>query len=120
MPTLVNDRGRNEIHASRILSRRPLDVRARLVARDTTGEYGVDRIVVQARTHDVSCSGAGLTLTRELPSGSEVVLSFQLPGTGTTLCLNAVITRRQGFRAGLRFVQPTAQQRLLLAELCYA
>jgi hypothetical protein len=55
-----------------------------------------------------------------LPSGTKVVLCFRLPGSETALCLQAVIARRQGFRAGLRFVQPTAEQRLLLCELCYA
>jgi hypothetical protein len=114
MPTMINSRP--AIHASRILSRRPLDVRARLVAQHSTGEH----VVVHARTRDLSCSGAGLTLTSELPSGTRVVLCFQLPGSDTALCLNAVITRRQGFRAGLRFVEPTAEQRLLLCELCYA
>ncbi len=114
MATMISSR--SEIHASRILSRRPLDVRARLVAQHSTGES----IVVHARTHDVSCSGVGLTLTRELPSGIKVMLCFRLPGSDTALCLHSVITRCQGFRAGLRFVQPTAEQRLLLSELCYA
>ena len=114
MATMLSSRP--AIHASRILSRRPLDVRARLVALHSTGE----RVIVQARTHDVSCSGVGLTLTRELPSGTKVVLCFRLPGSETALCLQAVIARRQGFRAGLRFVQPTAEQRRLLSELCYA
>ncbi len=114
MPTVVNSRG--AIYASRILSRRRLDVRARLLALQSTGE----RIVVHARTFDVSCSGAGLTLTRELPSGTEVVLSLRLPDSGHTLCLRAVIARRQGFRAGLQFIEPSARQRLLLSELCYA
>ena len=57
---------------------------------------------------------------RELPSGTQVVLCLRLPGRGAVLCLQAVITRRQGFRAGLQFVEPTAAQRLLLSELCYA
>ncbi len=61
-----------------------------------------------------------MTLTRELPSGTQVVLCLRLPGSGTVLCLQAVIIRRQGFRAGLQFVQTNAEQRLLLSELCYA
>jgi len=109
-------RDQSSIYASRILSRRSLDVRARLVALQETGEP----IVVQARTRDVSCSGAGLTLTGELPSGSEVVLCLRPPGSEHTLCLHAVITRRQGFRAGVRFLKPSARQRLVLSELCYA
>lgn len=107
---------RSPIYASRLFSRRRLDVRARLVALHPTGE----RTVIHARTFDLSRSGAGLTLTRDLPSGTEAVLCFRLPGKSSALCLQAVIARRQGFRAGLRFVQPSAEQRLLLSELCYA
>jgi hypothetical protein len=104
------------IYASRILSRRRFDVRARLVAVRSTGE----RIVVHARTRDLSCSGAGVTLTGELPSGTEVTLYMRIPGEVPMLCLRAVVTRCRGFRAGLQFVQPSARQRLLLSELCYA
>ena len=105
---------RSSIYASRLFSRSPLDLRARLLATHSTGES----IVVHARTFDLSCTGAGLMLTRELPSGTEVTLSLRLPTD--ELSLKAIITRRDGFRAGLRFIQPTAQQRLLLSELCYA
>ena len=107
-------------------------------------------VVVHGRTVDLSRSGAGLTLTRELPAGAEVVLCIQLPNSrgplshankptpgfypntpkegalgtpglpGTPLCLRAVVVRRRGFRAGLEFVQPTAEQRLLLCEFCYS
>jgi hypothetical protein len=107
---------RSPIFASRLFSRRHLDVRARLIARRSTGE----RIIIHARTFDLSRGGAGLTLTRELPSGTSVLLCLRLPGNGSALCLQAVIARRQGFRVGLRFVQPTAGQRVLLSELCYA
>jgi hypothetical protein len=104
------------MYASRLFSRRPLDVRARLVAQHPTGE----RIIVHARTFDLSRGGAGLTLTRQLPSGTAVVLCLRFPNLDRALCLEAVIARRQGFRVGLRFLHPTAEQRLLLSELCYA
>jgi hypothetical protein len=105
---------RSSIYASRLFSRSRLDLRARLETVHATGE----RIVVHARTYDVSRGGAGVTLTRELPLGSNVVLCLRIPGSGSPLCLQAVITRRTGCRAGLRFVGPTAEQRLLLFELC--
>ncbi len=107
---------RSPIYASRLFSRRRLDVRARLVAQHSTGEP----IVIHGRTFDLSRSGAGLTLTRQLPSGTCVVLHLRFPDLGKVLCLQAVITRCQGFRVGLQFVQPTAEQRVLLSELCYA
>jgi hypothetical protein len=114
MPALPGSQ--SSIYASRLFARRRLDLRARLVARHSTGEY----IIVQARTVDVSRSGAGLTLTRELPAGTQVVLCLRLPGNGATLSLRAVIIRRQGCRAGVQFLQTDAAQRLLLCELCYA
>jgi hypothetical protein len=104
------------IHASRLSARRPFDLRARLVAVQPTGKS----VTVHARTRDLSSSGAGLTLTRELPSGTTVALCLRLPGAGGQLCLQAVITRRKGFRVGVQFLSPTAQQRLLLSELCCA
>ena len=55
-------------------------------------------------------------MTRELAAGSEVVLCLRLPGG--TLSLRAVIIRRRGFRVGLEFVEPTAEQRLMLCALC--
>jgi hypothetical protein len=112
MPTLL--RSQSSIYASRLFSRRRLDLRAHVVAPHARD----GRIIVQARTVDVSCTGAGLTLTRELPAGTEVMLCLRLPGTGALLSLRATITRRQGFRAGLRFLQTSAEQRLLLSELC--
>jgi hypothetical protein len=114
MPTLL--RSQSSTYASRLFSRRRLDLRAHVVARHSSGGH----ILVQARTVDVSHTGAGLTLTRELPSGTLVVLCLRLPGSGAALNLRAVIVRRQGFRAGLQFLRTNAQQRLLLSELCYA
>ncbi len=103
------------IYASRLFSRRHIDVRARLIAVHAGGE----RTVIHGRTCDLSRSGAGLTVTRELSSGVEVILSMHLPGHESPFCLQAVIIRRKGFRVGVQFVSPTAEQRLLLNELCY-
>lgn len=114
MPTPLGSQ--SSIYASRLFSRSRLDLRARLLAQRPTGE----RIVAQARTVDVSRTGAGVTLMRELPSGTQVVLCLRLPGRGAVLSLQAVIIRRQGCRAGLQFLETNAAQRLLLSELCYA
>jgi PilZ domain-containing protein len=118
MPTLLRNQAsteRNRIWCNRVWPRRPLDLRARLLTRPAAGGLGV---VVHGRTVDLSRSGAGVTVTCELAEGSEVVFCMHLPGSGTTLDLRAVITRRRGFRVGLEFVQPTAEQRLLLSALC--
>jgi hypothetical protein len=114
MPTPLGSQ--SSLCASRLFSRRRLDLRARLLVQRSTGEP----VIVQARTVDVSRTGAGVTLMRELPSGTQVVLCLRLPGRGAVLSLRAVIIRRQGCHAGLQFLETNATQRLLLAELCYA
>lgn len=106
------------IYANRMFSRRRLDVRARVVV--IAGPPGGERRVIQARTFDLSRGGAGLTVTGEVPWGSAVELCLRLPGQDEALCLHAVIAHRRGFRVGLQFVQPTAEQRRALSELCYA
>lgn len=108
---------RSRIYGNRLYARRAVDLRARLLVRQKSD----GRImVVYGRTVDLSRSGAGLTLSRELPPGTEAVLCLRLPGSDNLLCLNAVVIRRSGFRVGLRFLEPTAEQRLLLCQLCYS
>jgi PilZ domain-containing protein len=103
------------VYASRLCARRTLDVRVQLLARGA-GDRAIAR--VYARTVDLSPTGVGLTLSRELPAGSEVLLYLKLPGSSAALCLAAEVVRRRGFRAGLQFVRPTAEQRLRLGEFC--
>jgi len=104
---------RSRVWCNRLWSRHRLDLRAHLLVRSAADGRV---LVVHGRTADLSRSGAGVTVSRELESGTEVVLCLRLPQG--TLSLRAVVTRRRGFRVGLEFVQPTAEQRLLLAELC--
>ncbi len=121
MPTLLIDqrsldrsrRTANQVWRNRVWSRRALDLRAQLL---TPADAGGRALVVHGRTVDLSRSGAGVTVTHELAAGSEVVLCLRLPGG--TLSLRAIVTRRCGFRVGLEFVQPTAEQRLMLSALC--
>ena len=125
---------RGPIYAGRLFSRRAVDLRVRLVTLCEVNGRTVE-LVVHGRTVDLSRSGAGLTLTRDLPAGAEVMLCLQLPTSdeplrqpgkpatsapGTPLCLRARVVRRRGFRIGIQFVQPTAEQRLLLCEFCYS
>ena len=116
MPTMFRDHSSNDrsrVWCNRLWPRRRLDLRAQLLTRADAG----GRVqIVHGRTVDLSRSGAGVTVTRELAAGSEVVLCLRLPGG--TLSLRAVIIRRRGFRVGLEFVQPTAEQRLMLGALC--
>jgi hypothetical protein len=105
------------IYGNRMYTRHPMDLRARLLSgKDTRGQFSV----VHGRTVDLSRGGAGLTLSREVAPGTEVVLSVQPPGSRHPLILPAVIVRSQGFRVGVKFLDTTAQQRLQLCELCEA
>jgi len=108
---LAQDAGR--IYATRLYVRRPVDVRVKLFY-CSGGETGV----VYARSVDISSSGAGLTLSGELAVGTDTVLCLRLPGSDHQLLLRARVVRRRGFRAGLRFLRPTAEQRLRLCEFC--
>ena len=103
-------------YRSRLFSRRPLDLRARLVVLHSDGGHAV----MHARTRDISRNGAGLTVTGELAYGSAVVLCLRLPGSDAPLCVKAILTRQRGFRVGLRFVHTTAMQRQQIAGLCLA
>jgi hypothetical protein len=119
MPSLLRSQSsidRNRIWCNRVWSRRPLDLRASLLTRTTAGGRTA---IVQGRTLDLSRSGAGVTVTCELPVGSEVVLCLRIPGIGNTLNLRSIVARSSGFLVGLEFVQPTAEQRLLLSVLCH-
>jgi len=105
----------SSIYGNRMYARYPMDLRARLLpGKDGHGPFSE----IHGRTVDLSRGGAGLTLNRDVASGTEVVLSLQTPGSRHALCLPAVITRCQGFRAGLKFLDTTAEQRLRLSELC--
>ena len=108
--------GRVVTRCARLFARRSLDIRASLIAFVAGGE----ELQVQARTCDLSPSGAGLTLTRPLPAGTLVLLTLRLPGGMGCLSLKAIVARGKGYRAGVHFVAPTPEQRLLLGELCCA
>ena len=107
---------RSAIYASRLLPRRPLDVRACLTAIARSGEP----VTLYGRTYDLSPAGACLSVPAPLPSGTEVAVHFRLPDGMEALAMRAVVLRRQGSRLAVRFLQATAQQRLLLAEFCRA
>ena len=108
--------GRVVTRTGRGAARRPFDLRASLIAFAAGGE----QLQVQARTRDLSPSGAGLTLTRPLPNGTFVLLTMRLPGSQGRLSLKAIIARCKGYSVGVHFVAPTLEQRLLLGELCCA
>jgi PilZ domain-containing protein len=102
------------LYENRRYARRKVDVRVRLLTRrESDGRMAV----AYARTADLSRGGACVTLSSELSLGTEVLFCVRLPGSDQLLCLKAVVIRRRGFRAGLRFLQPAAEQRLMLCKL---
>jgi PAS domain-containing protein len=106
-------RSRFSIYSSRLHQRRPLDVRVCLLAIDANGEW----LRLYGRTRDLSLSGACLTLPCMLPHGSEVALQLRLP-QGESFAVRAIVIRRQGSRLGVRFLETSAAQRLMLAAYC--
>jgi hypothetical protein len=110
-------RKRSAIYGNRLYARHAMDLRARLLTKLSSGGKLTE---VHGRTVDLSRGGAGLTLTREVASGTEVVLCMQVPGSSRAFSLLAVIVRSRGFRVGLKFLETSAEQRLQLYELCSA
>lgn len=110
-------RKRSAIYGNRLYARHPMDFRVRLL---TGRNKGGTLSEVHGRTVDLSRGGAGLTLTREVASGAEVVLCVQVPGSTHPLSLPAVIVRSRGFRVGVKFLEASAEQRLQLYKLCSA
>jgi hypothetical protein len=114
-------RKRSTIYGNRLYARHAMDLRARLLPGNSVGDRHPGALSeVHGRTVDLSRGGAGLTLTREVASGSEVVLCLQVPGKSHPLSLPAVIVRSRGFRVGVKFLDAPAEQRLQLYELCSA
>ena len=102
------------LYASRLHTRSSLDLRARVVTMPTQG----NPLIVYGRTRNLSRSGVAVTLTGELPAGSEVLFCLRMPASGEALCLRSVVARRHGSLAGLHFLEPTLGQRRQISMLC--
>jgi c-di-GMP-binding flagellar brake protein YcgR len=56
------------------------------------------------RGHDIGAGGMAVYVPLELPLGTSVNLSFQLPHSRTVLGVRAVVRNRSGFRYGVEFM----------------
>ncbi len=77
-----------------------------------------------SQSEDIGPTGITLRRPRDLPMLPEtpVSLTFELPGTDTTIVVDGLVVsdrRHGGFRrTGVRFVEPSSEQRAMLAEFC--
>ncbi len=106
---------RADVYRSRTFDRRRFDLRVKVVYR-REGRNNV----IHGRTSDLSFSGIGLVLTREIASGTACVLVMRFPRTEVELQLPAVVAQRRGFRCGLRFESLSGEQKLLIQKICKA
>lgn len=100
-------------HGQRRFSRSSFDVRIQVaVFRDgvTTTCWG--------RTNELSLDGIGATLSGALQVGEVVSLEFPIPLPPHVLKVRAIVRYSDGLRCGLQFLVVTAEQKLLLHEVC--
>ena len=91
----------------------PLDVRVKAVIRKDEG-----KTVIHGRSLQLSESGMGVTMTREVPKGTVATLIFKLPGDEDERTLQAEVKYRNGFHCGFEFLGISAQTRQELLSFC--
>lgn len=91
----------------------PLDVRVKILISTESGEE-----VIHGRSQVISEGGMGITLTREVPKGTVVVLTFKLPGQDVEQVIGAELKYRTGFRCGFEFRGVLPNQRQELQSFC--
>jgi PilZ domain len=123
--TRMNDELQNRTDSPQIPGRRwyryPVDLSLRVRVPTSSGfEY------MLAHGRDVSQGGMAVYVPTELNIGDTVLLELILPGLPEPLTLSANLKNRTGFKYGVEFVEPTADQqatilgkvhRLLAAQL---
>ena len=70
------------------------------------------------RTSELSMDGIGATLSGQLAVGEVVSLEFPIPLPPHIIKLRAIVRYSDGLRCGLQFLVVTAEQKLLLHEVC--
>ena len=102
-------------YRSRIFDRHHFDLRIKLV----THSNGRTNII-QGRSRDLSFSGMGVTLVRNVASGTPCLLILKFPKVDSEVQLPAVVTHGHGSRFGLQFHRLSGEQRLLIQKICKA
>jgi c-di-GMP-binding flagellar brake protein YcgR len=93
--------------------RTPLDVRVKLL----TSEAGREKITY-GRSTDICEGGMGVTLTCELPEGTQAMLVFKLPGEEWERSFQAQLKYHSGFRHGFEFTRMLPEQVHELRAFC--
>jgi hypothetical protein len=102
-------------YRSRTFERRHFDLRVKLVIlRNGRPD------VIHGRTHDLSFSGIGVTLVREIAEQTPCMLVLRFPKVDYEVRLPAVVTHGRGSRFGLQFHKLSGEQRLLIQKICKA
>lgn len=102
-------------YRSRTFDRRNFDLRIKVVFR-RNGRNDI----VHGRTRDLSFSGIGVVLSREIAHGTACVLVLRFPKVEFEVQLPAIVAHGKGFRCGLRFQSLSGEQRLLIQRICKA
>jgi len=102
-------------YRSRTFDRHRFDIRVKIVI----NHYGRHRII-HGRTRDLSFTGMGVVLSREVASGTPCIILLKLPKTEIEVQLPAVVTQGKGFRCGVEFQRLTGEQKLLIQKICKA
>jgi hypothetical protein len=102
-------------YRSRIFDRHRFDLRVKLVIH----RHGRPD-VVHGRTRDLSFSGMGVVLSREIATGTACLLILKFPKTDIEVQLPAIVAYGRGFHCGFEFQKLTGQQKLLIQKICKA
>ena len=102
-------------YRSRTFDRHRFDLRIKLVF-NRNGRADV----VHGRTRDLSFSGMGVVLSREVTHGTPCILLLKFPKTDIEVQLPAVVAHGKGFRYGVQFQSLTGEQKLLIQKICKA
>jgi hypothetical protein len=70
------------------------------------------------RTSELGQDGIGATLSGELQIGEVVSVEFPIPLPSGVMKLRGAVRYSEGLRCGLEFLVVTAEQRLILRQVC--
>jgi len=102
-------------YRSRLFDRHHFDLRVKLIT-NCNGRTEV----IHGRSRDLSFSGIGVTLVRNVERGAPCVLILKFPKVDYELQLPAIVTNGRGSRFGLQFQRLSGEQRLLIQKICKA
>lgn len=101
---------------SRVHRRFPADIRVRIAIIERASPC-----IIHARLNDLSSGGVNIMVPRDLADGTLAMVGLRFPGTDDAiLWFRSKLRHRKGFRCGFQFVDVSAEQKLLLRDLCHS